>query len=126
VTEFADVPAEMVARMRTICAGLPEAYEDQPWAGNRWRIRNRTFVHVFSVDSDKGPTPMMMFRADGPELEMLTNAGHPFAKAQWGSNVMLMIFDAETDWDEVAELVTESYCLMAPKKLVAQVDRPPE
>jgi hypothetical protein len=27
--------------------------------------------------------------------------------------------DGTTDWDEVKELVTESYCLLAPKKLVA-------
>ncbi len=26
--------------------------------------------------------------------------------------------------DEVAELMTESYCVMAPKKLLALVDRP--
>jgi hypothetical protein len=35
-----------------------------------------------------------------------------------------MVLDDATDWDEVAELVTESYCIMAPKKLVALVDRP--
>jgi len=28
------------------------------------------------------------------------------------------------DWGEVAELVTESYCVLAPKKLVALVERP--
>jgi hypothetical protein len=27
----------------------------------------------------------------------------------------------DPDWDEVAELVTESFCVMAPKKLVARV-----
>ena len=126
MTEFADVPADVVARLRTIGARLPEAHEDRPWAGNRWRIRNRTFAHVFNVDSETGPTTMMMFRSDGPELEVLLRTGHPFAKAGWGSNVLLMILDGDTDWDEVAELVTESYCLMAPKKLVAQVERPPE
>ena len=31
---------------------------------------------------------------------------------------------ATTDWAEVAELLTESYCVLAPKKLVALVDRP--
>jgi hypothetical protein len=35
-----------------------------------------------------------------------------------------MIIDDGVDWQEVAELVTESYCIVAPKKLVAQVDRP--
>jgi hypothetical protein len=35
-----------------------------------------------------------------------------------------MILDAGVDWDEVAELVTDSYCLLAPVKLAARVDRP--
>jgi hypothetical protein len=35
-----------------------------------------------------------------------------------------MVIDAGVDWDEVAELLTESYCLLAPRKLVALVDRP--
>lgn len=30
-----------------------------------------------------------------------------------------------TDWTEVAELLTESCCAMAPKKLPARVERPP-
>jgi hypothetical protein len=31
-------------------------------------------------------------------------------------------FCGSTDWDEIAELVTDSYRLTAPKKLVAQLD----
>jgi hypothetical protein len=37
---------------------------------------------------------------------------------------MGLTLDAATDWDEVAELVVESYCVLAPRKLVALVDRP--
>jgi hypothetical protein len=35
-----------------------------------------------------------------------------------------MVLTDDTDWEEIRELVTESYCVMAPKKLAAQVDRP--
>lgn len=35
-----------------------------------------------------------------------------------------MVLDADTDWDEVGELLTESYCVQAPKRLAALVDRP--
>ena len=35
-----------------------------------------------------------------------------------------MRLDASTDWGELAELVTESYCLLAPEKLAKLVDRP--
>ena len=37
---------------------------------------------------------------------------------------MGLTLDDATDWDEVAELVVESYCVLAPRKLVALVDRP--
>ncbi|HEY2812382.1 MAG TPA: MmcQ/YjbR family DNA-binding protein [Acidimicrobiales bacterium] len=35
-----------------------------------------------------------------------------------------MIIDDNADWDEVAELITDSYCIQAPKKLAALVTRP--
>ncbi len=38
---------------------------------------------------------------------------------------MGMVLDADTDWDEVRGLVTESYCVLAPKKLIALIERPP-
>ena len=35
-----------------------------------------------------------------------------------------MVLDADqTDWDEVTELLTDSYCVLAPKKLVGLVHR---
>jgi hypothetical protein len=35
-----------------------------------------------------------------------------------------MVLDPDVDWSEVAELVTESYCALAPKRLVELVVRP--
>jgi len=35
-----------------------------------------------------------------------------------------MVLDAEADWDEIAELNTESYCVLAPKAAGRAVDRP--
>jgi hypothetical protein len=36
----------------------------------------------------------------------------------------MLFLSEETDWAEVAELVTESYCFLAPKKLAALVHLP--
>ena len=55
---------------------------------------------------------------------MLRHAGHPFFYAGWGRDVMGLVIDDDTDWIEVAELLTESFCVMAPQKLAALVDRP--
>jgi len=64
------------------------------------------------------------FRSSGPELDALRATGHPFFSPAWGTNVVGMVLDANVDFDEVSELLTESYCVMAPQKLVDLVPRP--
>jgi hypothetical protein len=124
VTDYADVPVAVLTGLRSVCLGLPDVVEEQAWAGTRWRVRTRTFAHVLTLDSPAGPSTVMTFRSSGPELDVLFSTGHPFFRAGWGTNVVGMVLDADVDWDEVAELVTDSYCVLAPKKLVALVDRP--
>ena len=136
VTEYADVSPEVVAQLRAICLGLPDAYEEEAWTGTRWMVRKKTFAHVLTVEGgadsahtraaslDAGPSTIVTFRSAGEELAMLRSAGHPYFYAGWGRDVVGMVLDDDTDWDEVSELMTESFCVLAPKKLVALVDRP--
>ena len=124
-TEYADVPDDVVAELRSVCLGLPETVEKQAWAGTQWRIRNRMVAHVLSVDFPDGPVTVMTFRSSGPELDALRGAGQPFFRPAWGSGLVGMVLDAGANWDEVSELVIESYCVLAPSRLVAQIDRPP-
>ena len=58
------------------------------------------------------------------ELDALVRIGFPYFKPVWSPTIAGIHLTPETDWAEVAELVTESYCLLAPKKLVALVERP--
>ena len=135
MTEQADVPREIVAELRAVCLGLPEAYEEQAWVGTRWRIRKRTFAHVLLVDSGwppayaraaatNGPATVVTFRSSGPELDALRGSGHPFFAPVWRADEVGMVLDAALDWQEVAELVTDSYCVVAPKALLRLVNRP--
>ena len=50
MSDIADVPPAVVGRLRVICGELPEAYEEPAWIGLRWRIRRRTFLHVYTTD----------------------------------------------------------------------------
>lgn len=131
----ATVPADIIARLRSVCLGLPEAYEEQAWVGTRWRIRGKTFAHVLAVASGwppayaraaktDGPNRVLTFRAAGPELDALRNTGHPFFAPRWRADEVGMILDEGVDWQEVAELLTDSYCILAPEKLSQSVDRP--
>ena len=120
-----DVPDAATDRLRTLCLGLPEAHEERAWRGTRWAVRKRTFAHVLGIAIDDGePDVVLVFRSEGEELEVLRHAGRPYLALGWGREAMGIVLDADTDWDEVAELVTDSYCLMAPQKLAARVDRP--
>jgi hypothetical protein len=103
--------------------------------GTRWRIRTRTFAHVVTAGPDHQvayaraaataqPTCVLTFRSPGDEIEGLIATGYPFFKPGWGTDVMGLVLDDGVDWDEVAELLIESYCVLAPKKLAALVDRP--
>jgi predicted DNA-binding protein (MmcQ/YjbR family) len=132
---MADVPPELLGRVRSICLGLPEVHEEPAWTGVRWRVRSRTFAHVLTIDADsssvlrsaldlEGEITSVTFRVPGDELAALREQGPPFVPAGWGRDVMKMHLDDSTDWEEVAELLTDSYCLLAPRKLVARVDRP--
>ncbi|MEV0272068.1 MmcQ/YjbR family DNA-binding protein [Hamadaea sp. NPDC050747] len=118
-----DVPEEILVRLRAICRQLPETYEEPAWIGVRWRIRQRTVAHVYIRDAEDHC--VMTFRAPGEEIVALVQSGLTFYRADWGDNVVGMIFTAEVDWVEVAELLTESYRIMAPKRLAALVDGPP-
>ena len=129
-----DVAPQILDRVRAICLALPEAYEEPAWIGTRWRVRQRTFAHVVTVDEDstsvfkeafalQGEATAVTFRVLGDELLALREHGHPFYYVGWGRDVMGMHLDASTDWDELAELLTDSFCVLAPQKLVARVVR---
>ena len=130
-----DVPPEILNRLRPICRRLPEAYEEPAWIGIRWRIRKRTFAHVYTPDPERHPVyarhliageapTMMTFRVPADELLGLTGSGFPFFRAGWGRNVAGALLGDHTDWTEITELLTDSYCEMAPTFLVDRVAPP--
>jgi hypothetical protein len=130
-----DVPPLILHRLRPICGELPEAYEEPAWIGVRWRIRQRTFAHVYTPDPDSRmvyprqptgdePPVVLTFRVPAGDLLGLTGNGFPYFRAGWGHNVAGALLGDHTDWTEIAELLTDSYCAMAPKFLAARVAPP--
>jgi hypothetical protein len=118
-----------------VCLGLPEAREERAWVGTRWRIGKHTFAHVLRVEGgwppayaraagSHGPIVVLTFRSRDPELDVLGAMGHPFFRPPWAPNIVGMVLDDDVAWDEVAELLVESYCVLAPTRLVELVDRP--
>jgi len=136
VDETVDIPAAVMTELRAVCLGLPEVVEEEAWVGRRWRIRGRTFAHVLRVNDrwppayaraagTDGPTCVVMFRSAGSDLAVLRSIGKPYFAPPWRADEVGLVLGPVTDWTEVAELLTDSYCVMAPRKLAALVGRPP-
>ena len=68
------------------------------------------------------PVPLLVLRADPDEREELLSIGHPFFAPRAGRDRVGVLLTGDTDWEEIRELVTESYRILAPKKLAELLD----
>jgi predicted DNA-binding protein (MmcQ/YjbR family) len=115
------VPEEWVRRIGATLNALPECHEETAWVGTRWRVGAATVAHVFGGEDQQF---RIVLRAEPDEVAAFEHLGHPYFRASWGGNVVGMVLDGHTDWEELAELLTDSYCLQAPERLAEQVPRP--
>jgi hypothetical protein len=111
----------VVARIREICLALPEATE-KPFGGHTspaFRVRDKMFV-VISEDQ----TSMTVKAPRGVQGILVNSDPERFFVPKYvGSKGWVGVrLDRATapDWEEVAEVITESYCLTAPARLVRQ------
>ncbi len=117
-------PGELVARIRSICLALPEAVERETWGHPTFRVRNKIFVGCGKTEEDP-PRVTMSMKAAAGEQESLLAEGHPFFFPKYvGSKGWIGIeVGAATDWEEIAELVEDSYREVAPRVLLARLER---
>ena len=66
--------------------------------------------------------PLLVLRAAQEERAALLSAGHPFFASRAGRDRIVVVLTDDTDWEEIRELVTDSYRILAPKKLTALLD----
>lgn len=114
--------------MQAIVARLPDVERSNNPPGCYFLVRRKIFAQIATVIDPSGqPATMVAMRPNPEEREALIATGHPyFSRGPWDERLgrIAVLIEATTDWDEIAELVTDSYRLTAPKKLVAQLDAP--
>jgi predicted DNA-binding protein (MmcQ/YjbR family) len=115
---------DALARLRGICLALPEAAE-KPFGGHTapsFRVHDK----LFAMTSEDGGS--LTFKA-GPGVQealVTTAPGRFFVPKYVGAKGWVGArLDVEQDWDEIAELIEDSYRMIAPKRLAAQVTRRP-
>lgn len=129
----AEVPEDIVARLRALCLALPAAYEETAWTGTRWKIGRHNFAHVVAIDAgwppayakaagSPGPLVVVTFRVPQSKLETAQFTRRPYFKPVWWPDIAGMAIDEDTDWGEVGMRLTDSYRALAPKRLLKAVD----
>ena len=117
-------PAEPgpIDQLRSRCSHWPEVSE-RPFGGHTapaFRVRDKMFLVVAedreSVTCKAPPGVQQMLIASDP--------GRFFVPKYVGSKGWIGIrLDDDPDWDEIAEIAEDSYRMIAPKRLVAQLDK---
>jgi hypothetical protein len=70
-------------------------------------------------DSAGKPVSLLVLRAGPDEREALLSIGYPFFAPRTGRDRIVVVLTDDTDWEEIRELVTDSYRILASKKLTA-------
>jgi YjbR len=121
VAERPDPPLAWVERIGAVLTAFPDCVQVPAWTGVSWRVGAATVAHLFGGEDQ---LVRIVFRAEPDEVMALQHLGPPYFKASWGTNVVGLVLDEDSDWDELAELLTDSYCVQAPAHLAERVGRP--
>lgn len=120
MTNPSTVEPERLERLRRICLALPEATEKEAWGDPTWRVRDRIFA--MQKGNVEGHRPSVWVKApEGDQAALVASDPERFFVPPYvgGKGWVGVYLDRDDlDWDELAELVEESYRLIAPKRLV--------
>jgi predicted DNA-binding protein (MmcQ/YjbR family) len=125
VSDEAGAIDEPLERVRELCLAFPEATEEPAGQHASFRVRGKTFVWYTDDHHGDGRLAATLKAPPGVQQELI--AADPvkfFAPAYLhhrGWVGVRLDLGTGTDWDEVGELVRDSYRLVAPKRLAAQV-----
>lgn len=111
-----------LTRLSEICLALPEALRQDCGSHAAFTVRKRTFAYFLNDHHGDGIVAVTCKALPGDNASLA--AAQPtrfYLPAYIGPKgwVALRLDIGEIDWDEVAELVLGSYCLVAPKRLAA-------
>ena len=110
-----------LTRLRKLCLALPEAHEVEAWGAPTFRVKNKLFA-MFSDSATHhgaGRNGVWLKAAPGNQQLMVGHAPDRFYVPPYvGPSGWIGVYlDGNVDWEEVRELIRDSYQLVAPRKL---------
>lgn len=115
----------LLTRLTQVCLALPEAARRVSGDHAAFLVRERTFAYFLNSHHGDGIIAIACKVLPGDNKVLVTAQPDRFyLPAYIGSRgwVALRLDQGQVDWDEVKELVTGSYALTGPKRLVARLN----
>jgi predicted DNA-binding protein (MmcQ/YjbR family) len=113
---------DTLVRLRQICLAFPEATEQGGVGDPTFKVRDKIFAMRHPMDGRsslwcKAPlgAQHVLVGSDPARFFVPPYVGHHGWIGLW--------LDVTLDWDEIADLIEESYRMTAPKRLLAQLDQ---
>lgn len=123
LVERANIAAVALERMRDICTGLP-SLEERPGHHTGFLVKGKAFAWL-TVNHHGDEMVAVQVKAAPGVQDMLVSVDPSrfFVPPFMGKNgwVSVRVDVPYVDWDEIAALMLDSYRLIAPKKLAAQI-----
>ena len=113
--------SDPLPRLRSLCLALPEATEKVAWGEPTFRVRDKIFAMYDNNHHGAGHIAVWCKAPPGVQ-EILVSADPkkffrpPYVGHKGWIGVRL---DRKVDWDEIADILEDSYRMTAPKRLCA-------
>jgi len=112
------IARDRLERLRKVCLALAEATEKEAWGDPTWRVRDRIFA--MQKGNYEGGRPSVWFKAPEGGQDVLVGADPDrfFVPPYVGHKgwVGLHLDGDDVDWEELRDLIEDSYDLIAPKR----------
>jgi hypothetical protein len=121
----AEDPDGQLERLRTICFAFPEVTERPSHSAPTFFVRDKVVLHFWQHGHhETGYAQIWCAAPPGAQEALIAEDPQRFFRPPYvGHRGWLGIrMDGPVDWAEVAELCADAYRMVAPKRLVAQLD----
>lgn len=112
-------------KLRRLCLALPETTERLSHGEPTWFVRGKKTFAMYADHHHNDRLSFWCAAPDGAQEALVGSAPERFFRPPYvGHRGWLGVYlDVPgVDWDQIADLVTEAYRVVAPKRLVSELD----
>ena len=117
-------PRDARRRLLSFALGFPAAYEDHPWGEDVAKVGKKVFAFLGEGDSADPGMSVKLRESHDQALSVagVTPTGYGLGRAGW---VSVSFSETTVTLDVLKDWLEESYRLVAPRRLVAELDGRP-